>query len=443
MGLASSIFLSHSDSAPKLPDGHPGDGDLSESRERRGDAPAVALTEEYLQHRAGQRDLETKSNEKSPRNEVSSVEGPQQTPGGFPTPRSGFFTLADTLMSSATEREGFLLFVGGGIWKEFMNAAVLEAMTKSSLDLDFGSHGGQQPRHHPRHAHIASFPATARHIYEQELNTDSIMNMDTARIEDAFTSKELRSLTIAVLIMVYHEYRCSDADLQPGWRGGRGIGGGAGGVQSVSYYKLDNSHSSTAPFTAPFSPMSISQSVSQNTAPYAPSYLAEDASFFIDPLSVVQVTTKATSQHEFIESLAEGYWVAEFFTICNAVQLSLSIASVVEQDLAVSYPLVYRNTCFLSAYEEEAPVFLPSVWERSEDLFTSWAQGLPTKSKLSRINGQQPDTQLACCLPVLDGMDGTLKYVVTIHQEIATSSAHQALLRLADFILFTCGIMLK
>lgn len=351
----------------------------------------------------------------------------------FPLPRDAFFDLADLLTSNSTERQGFILFVQGGLWKAYVSPVLLSSLLKASAGLQvWGTSANSNES-----SWLADMPESARQVCENELSTDGVLNMDRARIEDCFTSQELRSLTVAVLVMCYLDYRQdNDADLIVGFKG----------VQSMSYYSL-----STASYPCPYTnsltlTATASQSQSQATVPYPScSPKEEDSSFFIDPVSVLQVTARATAPHEFIALLSEGAWVSDIFSVCDHLNLSLSISTVVQASSGRAlYPLCYGNRCFVRNYgERTAPVFQPAHWlsKDDEDVYAAWQQGLATKSKLYRKRGP-PDAQLACCLPVMDSA-GKLKYVIAIHQEIAKSSALQAMLRLSDFLLYTVAAVIQ
>lgn len=318
-----------------------------------------------------------------------------------------FIQAAHRLMDEPIERRAFMSFLDTDLWLDYVDMKLGPALMEVSNA--FMQDNSSQ--------NVRAMSDQAKEVLLDELDMDSALNADRMRIENCFTSRELRYLTLCVFLNAYLSY-CSSTDIRP-------------------LPPSSTSSSSPQPNQLPAAAVdasSATQHPSSNDNTSDSIELPPDSVFFLSPIDLLQRIKFSTSSREFSRIVSTGTWLTEVCLLVDRLDLALYVhtANQASGHKSSDGVVVYGNQEFVSSYPTH--VSLPECPYSP----------VPTKTRKqlpSTVPFAMHQSVLVSTLP-LNVSRG--QYTLCMHHSITKATAHQQiLLRLSDFILLVVGSMLE
>ncbi|RYY89600.1 hypothetical protein EON63_00445 [archaeon] len=328
-----------------------------------------------------------------------------------------FIQAAHRLMDEPIERRAFMSFLENDLWLDYMDMKLCSALIDASNAF----------MREKSSVNVHTLSDQAKEVYLDELDMDNTLNADRVRIENCFSSRELRYLTICIILSAYLKY-CSCSDTRPP-------------PPTPTLFPLPPSSSPQPNHLTPpsdtssqFSSAPQHHSSNENNTDLID--LPPDSMFFLSPIDLMQRIKYSTSSREFTRILSTGTWLTEVCMLVDRLALALCLhrANQSSEHKGADHGVVYGNHEYVASFSSKSP--LPAS---SHSLFPSKTRIQYSIRTSTSIAMHQ--SVLVSTLP-LDVSPG--QYTLCMHHSITRSTANQRiLLRLSDFILLVVGSMLE
>eukprot|EP01031_Cornospumella_fuschlensis_P031174 gene31174-37678_t len=315
-----------------------------------------------------------------------------------------FMHLAHRMMDEEIDRRAFMSFLEGDLWLDYLDSRLCSALMDVSNQF-------AQVRNS---SSVQSMSDQAKEVYFDELDIDSALNADRMPIEDCFSSRELRYLTLCIILSAYFRY-CTCSDSRPLYS-----------LASTPTFSMSNS-----PPLGRMPDHSASPRLSnENSAEIIDIPVA--SSFFISPIELIQRIKCSTSTKEFSRILSHGTWLSEVCLLIDRLGIALSLhrSDMPNEQKTPEGSVVYSNREYAMSFSSHS------------SLLQSASSFSPQPSK-RRVSVSDSSTQQCILVSTLPVVVSSGQYMLCMHHSITKATTHQQiLLRLSDLVLLVANSML-